>query len=421
MFLQEQIQNLQRRLKNIAENPRPEYLQSTRLRYEVELENYLAVIESWKNGKPFAILEGMEQLISPMGFEHQSYIEWGDRVRDPQKYLNIAVSKCGFPEHTCDRTMTALGLLLSGEVPIPRLMTGRRGACDPERWSATAAAKYTGTLFMGMARVQSIDYEGIHCWAEHATELIEFAEKSIPGIHFDEEKLVELLAMDQKAVDYMRDSYRLRERVPCPISPQDSFRLSSKPSRFSNPEKYLQYCQAYHDEVFERAEKGIGGVPEEKLRIAWLATGPFGRSTFDLLTRKGVSIPWFHYGTSPFYFGLIHNDYGDDSTYGRKLTPLEEMGRYINANAWGSTGELWVDSLVRACRELKIDAVVDFLQVGCITTKNLKRITAQSLKEELGIPTLDLEGREFFASEVSMVEMNKRLEEFLDMCIANKK
>ena len=45
----------------------------------------------------------------------------------------------------------------------------------------------------------------------------------------------------------------------------------------------------------------------------------------------------------------------------------------------------------------------------------------RELREELGIPTLDLEGREFFATESSRIDMNKRLEEFLDMCIANKK
>ena len=65
--------------------------------------------------------------------------------------------------------------------------------------------------------------------------------------------------------------------------------------------------------------------------------------------------------------------------------------------------------------------MVDFLQVGCITTKNLKKITADRLKSELGIPTLDLDGREFFETESSQIEMNRRLEEFLDMCIASKR
>ena len=162
--------------------------------------------------------------------------------------------------------------------------------------------------------------------------------------------------MDQRSLYHLRDTYELRKRVPCPISPQDSFRLMAMPSRYPNPAKVVEYSRSYRDELFERADKGIGGVPEEKLRIAWLATGPYGRSTFDLLTRKGVSLPWFHYGRAPQYFGVVRDDYGDESVYGRKLTPLEELGRFFNANVWAGDSDAWVDPLIKVCQELKIDA-----------------------------------------------------------------
>lgn len=422
MFLEEQIKNLQRRIKNIEQNPRPEFMKSNKLRYEIELDYYVSTMEAWKAGKPFAILEGVEPLTQPLGFHPQGYVEWGDRVGDPQRYLNIAVSRFGFPEHTCDRTMTSLGLFLSGEVPRPRLMGSRRIPCDPERWSAMAAAKYAGILFFELDRRNSNDEENIKCVAEQVGELIEFAEKSVPGIKYSEDRLMELLEMDQQAINYFQDTYKLREKVPCPISPQDSFRLVTMPSRYPNPAKVVEWSRMYRDELFERAEKGVGGVPNEKLRIAWLATGPYGRSTFDLLSRKGVGLPWFHYGVAPPSFGVVRSNINDDSVYGRKLTPLEKLVslRHWNANVWSGSGEMWTSSLVKVCRELKIDAVVDFLQVGCVTTKNLKRVTSQRLREEPGIPTLDLEGREFFATESSQIEMNTKLEEFLDMCIANK-
>jgi len=131
---------------------------------------------------------------------------------------------------------------------------------------------------------------------------------------------------------------------------------------------------------------------------------------------------WFHYGIAAHSYGVINSRFGD-SLYGKKLTPLEETARASmwTTNTWGGTSEEWVNPLVDICRDLKVDAVVDFLQVGCITTKNLKRITAQRLREELNIPTLDLEGRQRFNSEAGLIEMNKKLEDFLDLCIANKK
>ncbi|MBI2856700.1 MAG: 2-hydroxyacyl-CoA dehydratase [Chloroflexi bacterium] len=421
-FVDEQIQNLQRRVKAIAENPRPEFLKANKLRYEIELENMLRVKEAWGQGRPFAVLRGIVALTRPLGFEYMGYIEWGDRVRDPQRYRNIAVGKLGFPEHTCDRTMTSLGLFLSGEVPVPRLLTTLRVPCDPERWSSQAAAEFGGVLYFELARLNSNDYENIHNAAEQFGELIEFAEKSVPGIKYDEDRLVELLQMDQQAYNYFYDSFELRKRVPCPLSAQDCFRLATVPSRYPNPQKALEYARMYHDELFERAEKGVGGVKEEKLRIAWMATGPYGKSTYDLLAKKGVSMVWFHYGTGAHSYGAIRSVYGDN-TYGRKLTPLEELARveHWTANAWGGDYELWTDSLVRICKELKVDAVVDFLQMGCVTTNSLKKISAERLKKEVGVPTLDLPGREQFATEEETIQMNQKLEEFLDLCIANKK
>ncbi|MBM2825771.1 MAG: Benzoyl-CoA reductase/2-hydroxyglutaryl-CoA dehydratase subunit, BcrC/BadD/HgdB [Dehalococcoidales bacterium] len=421
MFIEQQIQNLQRRIKNIEQNPRPEYLKSNKLLYEIELENMLHVKEAWQAGKPFAWLGHVGGALNrALGFEH--HVGGGNRITDPQRYFDLLVSKFGFPEHSCDQAMMMLALPLSGEVPLPRLVVGSRNACDPERWAAMGFAKFAGALFFEVSKLSSNDYEGLHYAAEQFGELIEFAEKSIPGIKYDEDRLIETLEIEQQAYSYYRESYDLRKMVPCPLSSQDCFRLAVMPQANYNPGKVLDYCKMYRDELFERAEKGIGGVPEEKLRIAWLCTAPFGRSTFDLLTQKGVSMVWFHYGVAAHNFGVLHTDYGDN-LYGQKLTPLEELARLRHwaTNSWGGTSEDWVDPLVKVCRELKVDAVVDFLQVGCITTKNLKRITAQRLQEELSIPTLDLEGRQRFTTEAGTIEMNKKLEEFLDLCIDNKK
>jgi len=335
--------------------------------------------------------------------------------------MNIAVGKFGFPDHTCDRTMTALGLFLSGEVPLPRLMTSHRVPCDPIRWSTTAAAKYGGVLFYDISRLNSCGFQNLQCSAEQIEDLVEFAEKSMPGIKYDESKLIEDLEIDARAAQYMYETYELRKKVPCPISPQDVFHTNRVPSRYPHPEKMLEYYRMYRDELAERAAKGKGGVPEEKLRIAWLATGPYGRSTFDLLARKGVALPWFHIGAAAHTFGLARADYGDESVYGRKLTPLQELVVNWNTNTWADNNiNKWVETLITACRDLKIDAVVDFLQIGCIVTKNVKRITAQRVWEELRIPTLDVEGRELVANEGAQAELNKKLEEFVDMCIAKK-
>jgi benzoyl-CoA reductase/2-hydroxyglutaryl-CoA dehydratase subunit BcrC/BadD/HgdB len=341
-------------------------------------------------------------------------------VQDARKYYDIVVTKAGYPEHTCDRTMTALGLLLNGELPTPNLVAALRMPCDPERWSYMAAAEYSGALFFGMDNALGVHSDSLRYLADQLGEFIEFAETNVPGIKYDEDKLVELLHMDREAFDLMRRTYELRKRVPCPLSPKDAFRLALLPSWYSNPVKALGYQRAYTDELFERAELGVGGVGEEKLRVAWLATGPFGGPTFDLLAEKGVSIPWFHYGIAARSFGVVHDAYFEEGFYGRGLSPLEEMARFPNYNAWGDLADKWIDPLIQVCRDLHIDAVIDFLQPGCVVTKCLRQVTSERVKNELGIPVLDLEGREFFDSPAARAEMDRKLETFLDSCIQNR-
>ncbi|MBM2825218.1 MAG: hypothetical protein HW402_882, partial [Dehalococcoidales bacterium] len=70
MFVQDQIDNARRRIKNIEENPRPEYMKTNKLRYEIELEEWLELDENWKAGKPFAMLTGVGgagRLTRPLG------------------------------------------------------------------------------------------------------------------------------------------------------------------------------------------------------------------------------------------------------------------------------------------------------------------------------------------------------------------
>ena len=72
MFLQEQTQRLQRRIKRIEASPRPEMMQSNKIRYEVELERWTSIEEAWKAGKPFAVLGGVDELAQPLGLTVES-------------------------------------------------------------------------------------------------------------------------------------------------------------------------------------------------------------------------------------------------------------------------------------------------------------------------------------------------------------
>jgi benzoyl-CoA reductase/2-hydroxyglutaryl-CoA dehydratase subunit BcrC/BadD/HgdB len=413
-FLNEQIAKLERRIAYIENNPSRTDLKTNKELYELELNGIHELIEAWRADEPFAIMTGLEVIAKSLGFHAWNYIAAGDRVTDPQRYLNAAV-QAGYSDHSCDRTLAALGLLLRGEAPLPKMVVSIRFACEPERLTTVAAAQHSSALYYALDNPLGWHYEGLRYVADQMGEMIELAESNIPGIRFDEERFLEMEDNYREARRLARMNYELRKRVPCPIAPKDAFRLDY----LGDSKAGLAFMHRRLDEIADRADRGIGGVPEEKLRVAWMATGPFNRETFKILVDKGVSVPWFHFGGAASVYGLV--PFGNhEERYGRKLSVLERMAEVAHFSGWAQTADYWVDPLIQACRDLKIDAVVDFLQPGCVVTKGLKKIVATRVQNELGIPVLDLEGRQFFSSPTAEAQMNERLSQVLDVWIENK-
>ena len=425
-YFEERINILKRRIDNIKSNPSKFHLRTNTYVYEAELKGIYRILDAWKSGKPFALGHGFDALLVSMGFMSHGYISYADRVSwNGQTYLDACV-QAGYSDHSCDRTLTALGMLLKKEIPPPSFVASFRFACDPARMSQQAAAKEVGAPFYSIDTGYGIHYDSLRYTAEQLEEMIIFIEKNFPGMKYNEERLLDILdrhgtggeggldtskaagSSGRDRTEIAQQVYELRKKIPCPMSPQDAFRLGAG-------------SRASLREMQKRAERGQGGVPNERLRVAWMATGPYGRPMFDLLTEKGVSIPWFHYGGAPSLFGVLkYDERFDSSQYEKKLTTLERVAKIAHFSMWAQQGDYWIDPLIKVCKELKIDAVVNFLQPGCVVTKGLRKIISDRVKEEVGIPVLDLEGRQQFNTPSGHEEMRRSVSEFVDFCIENK-
>jgi hypothetical protein len=105
--------------------------------------------------------------------------------------------------------------------------------------------------------------------------------------------------------------------------------------------------------------------------------------------------------------------------YGKRLTPLEEEARGL-FNLWGSTGTWWVDHIISCCEYLNIDGIVQWLQVGCPTTLGLQKILSDRAEKELGILTLNLEGRMIDVDAYDRQRDESKLGEFIELCLDKK-
>jgi hypothetical protein len=112
----------------------------------------------------------------------------------------------------------------------------------------------------------------------------------------------------------------------------------SPPQLLPRSAEGLEYLETWRDEMLEEAEKGIS-VIKEKLRLLWIVTGPFYFNPFQVLGRGGVTVPALQIRWMPRLFGIKYAIFGDETEYGRKLSPLEEQANILNSNSWAGLGE----------------------------------------------------------------------------------
>jgi benzoyl-CoA reductase/2-hydroxyglutaryl-CoA dehydratase subunit BcrC/BadD/HgdB len=420
-YIEAEYAKMERRVKKIRENPDPTKLKATGMLYELEMELRAHELEAWKEGRPFCFGPNFPALITSMGFEYLPIQNEADRVTNADKYFDILRTH-GYPDYHCDRTIIGVGMVLAQDVPVPAMTVAVNQACDPIMLMGHTIGQYYSPHHFCID-IDAVHNEPTERLLQYTTnqlgEWIEFAEARVPGIKYNEDRMLELTEMDKQACDYLRDIYELRKRSPCPLSGQDVFRLPRNPSQFPNPQKCVDYYRTLRDEIGERADKGLGAVKEEKVRIMWTITAPFFADVFKLLENQGASVVHFQVGGAARFFGT-KGYYGDDSEYGRKLTPLEDQARVLTMNSWAGLANRWVDDTIYFCKELNVDGIVNFEQWGCVAAVLTRKVLQDRVEAELGIPNLFVEGRNLDTSTFDIEDFRERMEHFVGVCVDRK-
>ncbi|MBN1188135.1 MAG: 2-hydroxyacyl-CoA dehydratase [Dehalococcoidales bacterium] len=412
-FYEEYLLKLQKRARRLEENPELGRLKSNSLRYEIAIENTREQLEAWQKGKPFSDGGGFTagNLVKSMGFTPSGSVTTALQTQQPQKYLKHA-SAMGLPvESSCDMTMMPFAMMECGDVPMEDLAICDQHACTPMmlRGIHVAHTSRTLTYFIDIPFEQNED--SLKYVAAQLVEFIKFAEKNFPGIKYDESRLIEMQSFTEEGRRYSDEIYYMLRNRPCPIGGLDAFSVMEAMSR-----KGVEYLRLRRDEVAERVEKKMGAVEGEKLRMLWAVTRPFFMNPFKVLEKWKVVVPLHYSGPVAMQAPLpARNFYGD-----RKLSPLEKVAANVLLDQWGHRGDRWVNDMIWVCRDLRIDAIINYCMLGCTATLGLKKIVEDAAERELGIPTLQLEGKQWDTDYASETVLTARLEEFAQMCLSQK-
>ena len=419
-WLEKEIERNKRRLERIKTKPDWTMLQANRLLYEMELDLREKQLEAWRTGnKPMVNIEYTTVMLNAMGFLGLDLCGAADRTRLAGEYFDIVRAE-GFPDTACDRTIISLAMCINGDFPPPDIVMAHNTACHMEMASFKAIGEYFDKPVFTLNGGLGSDEDSLRFVTDQLEEFIEFAEARIPGVKYEEERMIELLEVESRGMACLKEINELRAQVPCPLSALDAFRLPRFATYYPDPKRALRYFEEWRDELKDRAAKGVGVVENEKLRLMWVVTGPFYFNPFFILAQRGVAVPALQFGWMTRVFGINYPGFLDETEYGRKLSPLEEQARQLNSNSWAVLGETWINDTLEAARFLKVDGLVYYVQIGCTATAGLGRMVAEAAEERLGIPTLLMEGRQLDANFKSQDECEKELNGFVDLCLSRK-
>lgn len=422
---EEEIAKYERRLKRIESNPSPTMLASNKLFYQAQLEENREQLKAWHEGKTFL---GVASIYTPLmrcfgDFEMLNLVRIADRLGTKRAEESMdKVRAMGLPDYACDRTILFLPLAMMGEdLPKLKLVVSRTGNCEVINDAYKTLAHLLGVpVYVIDVPFEDPHQEHLGYVVQQLKGLIEWVEGNLPGAKYSESKLMEWQKLTRRWRAALHDIYELRKRIPCPDHPRDVFREPMRLETLANPSLLVEYYENYRDELRERVERGFVPVGEEKLRIVWAITGPYGSNVWDYLAERGVSVPYWHYGSARNVF--VMPNYGDAAEFGRKLNPLEEEARMMLYNSWGGSGERWIRDTIFVCREFQADGLVLFEQTGCQPVLGMGQLVEERLKEEMGIPAWRVEGRQLLGhSERTEAEFIAGLEAFISLCFERKK
>ncbi len=420
-----EIEGFARQIKEVEETTDLTVLRSDKLFLELQKEKTEAQLDVWRSGKPSVESFGeVMRFARTMGFEPYQFPANVDETTAYAGYRPM-LERMGL-ERCCERAVVQLAMCEIGELPKPHIMINAGIGCDPDKFQRRYIADLfkVPTFFIDAPQNEDDkpNMASLNYYVDQLGECIEWAEKKVPGVKYDEARHLEILEMDAIASKYRREIYQLMKHVPCPIGPLDSRRhkiINCTPSRYPNMKKTLEYLRICRDELGERVASGQGPYPEERLRLLWAGQTPEKRvlDLGKLFLERKIAVPFNVAGGFMRMTGMRCLPVGDVSEYGVKLSPLQEEARLLDGEGWGGPGKRWPNMTLYGARDIGVHGIIHYNTIGCTPMRTMGSVVAIRAEKELGIPTLNIEGRLQDEEYMTQEQFEEILDPFIDKCL----
>ena len=396
------------------------------------LQPYVALIEEmiiayenqehiiYQNGAVLPeIMYGMDLLpFSPEALSFLSPIEYLVAYKD-RSFTSYV------PEGMCTFHSAMLGMALSNLLRKPAGILFSSVPCDSSVVTCQALSEYFGGVSMFAIDSPYDDSKEAHeYYASQIKGAFQYAEE-MSGKKLNIDNLREVVRRSDKTHELLYQINELKKKKPCPVLTSGVIRAVSIAMWFlAGSESMVHWLEKFLADVKQRAEKGIGGIFEEKMRIAWVHTSPnFDPAIYKWMEERFGAISVIFQGAEHTYWPTYKPRRKDDYDYNfHELCEIladKNLNTPMVRQARGHIDYLIRDA-VHWCRDWHIDAVIFAGHIQCRAYWSSAQVLKEVLMDELGVPTLIYE-LDMFDPRVTSAKQTVRIfEPFLEMVAENK-
>jgi benzoyl-CoA reductase/2-hydroxyglutaryl-CoA dehydratase subunit BcrC/BadD/HgdB len=343
---------------------------------------------------------------------------------DPQRFLSVAESY-GLSREMCGYARITLGYILEGlpeDAPLggmarPDMLIVTTAVCDTRvKWWELMGELLEVPVYIleapempppgrSGAVISAADMEsaGIQIGRRDAPHTTLFAGQNYVGLikfleaqcgkPLDQKRLAEINRASARVSRIRREINEYRKAIPCPMGSADAFAAMFPGMYMPGTPLADDFYTRLRAEVRERMERKIGIISEERYRLVW----------------SGIPF-WYNMGLLNYFEergGVVVIDTAYGCAAQRSGNPKREPGR------WGING--MVASVIKAVVDYNCDGAILSYTPTCRALYINQLEIQNTLREELGVPSLLLESDMVDAKSFSEAQTLSRIDAFIEV------
>ena len=340
---------------------------------------------------------GPTELLRSFGFEvyfPENHGALMGATRTAVDYIPAAV-KCGFSGHVCSYTTSDVGAYLSNDTPLKKhyglegipkpdlIVKNTNQSREVEDWISFYARQF-GCPIAGIhppRHLHEVSKDEVELVVKQFKQIIPVCER-VSGNKFDLDRFRETLKLSKEATLIWQKVLQTARTSPAPLSFFDGTIHMGPIVVLRGTEVAKSYYQTLLNELETNVGKGIGFLEREDSRLFWDGMPIWGklRTLSDLFRQNNAAVV-----ASTYCNSWIFDDFDENEPFESSALAYTKIFINRSEDAKIEFFKDWVDLY-------KINGMIFHDSKTCFNNSNAKFGLPLRLKEELGIPTLVIEG-----------------------------